>query len=137
MRHMRMSENVYYETWNAFVECSEKRKAYGTMYRPEDYKLLKEKLLKEVKKLMVICICELQQLEKSNMYDLRKSKEHYAIFEKKQRLENLEILLRVSPEDITTNDFANTYIEKPYHFFLRLLIVVCIAFIGWWICTKV
>ena len=57
---MRMRENKYYETWNAFIECVDKRKEYGTMYRPEDYKQLKEKLLVEVK--MAISLLEYEKI---------------------------------------------------------------------------
>ena len=67
---MRMSKNQYYETWNEFVECSEMRKAYGTMYRPKDYEVLKDKLLMEVKIYIEWLSYEKKVLEKESVNDL-------------------------------------------------------------------
>ena len=128
---MRMSKNQYYETWNEFVECSEMRKAYGTMYRPKDYEVLKDKLLMEVKIYIEWLSYEKKVLEKESVNDLEMSKKLTKIMEIRDRLEKLEIMLVVSPEDISVDDFADTYVYKSYHFVLRLFVTACFMFFVW------
>ena len=55
----------------------------------------------------------------------------------RDRLEMLEILLVVSPEDISIDDYAETYVYMPYQFMLRLLIITCFVVVVYLACTKV